>query len=38
MHSWTAGGGNGDALQAERKKQGDRLWAGLFEENKAGLA
>lgn len=28
MHNWAAGGGNGDALQAERKKQADRLWAG----------
>ena len=28
MHNWAAGGGNGDALQAERKKQADRPWAG----------
>ena len=38
MHNWAAGGGNGDVSQAERKKQVDRPWAGLFEENKAGLA
>ena len=28
MHNWATGGGNGDALQAERKKQADRPWAG----------